>query len=218
MTFVFDYDGTIHDSMRIYAPAFRKCCEIMRLDGEDVREYSNREIEKWIGMDVNAMWSDFRPDISEDKKKKYSGFIGEYMEELIYSGRAVLYDGALEAVRQTGVYGKTVFLSSCKRSYMEAHKKGFDLEKYFDSFYCTEDYGFKPKYAVFENIKGRYDGPFVIIGDRYSDMETAFKNGARSIGCLYGYGGEKELEMADIKVRTVGEMRQAILSEAKRDI
>ena len=49
-------------------------------------------------------------------------------------------------------------------------------------------------------------------------METAFKNGARSIGCLYGYGGEKELEMADIKVRTVGEMRQAILSEAKRDI
>ena len=109
MTFVFDYDGTIHDSMRIYAPAFRKCCEIMRLDGEDVREYSNREIEKWIGMDVNAMWSDFRPDISENKKKKYSGFIGEYMEELIYSGRAVLYDGALEAVRQTGVYGKTVY-------------------------------------------------------------------------------------------------------------
>ena len=64
MTFVFDYDGSIHDSMRIYAPAFRKCCEIMRLDGEDVREYSNREIEKWIGMDVNAMWSDFRPYIS----------------------------------------------------------------------------------------------------------------------------------------------------------
>ncbi len=27
---------------------------------------------------------------------------------------------------------------------------------------------------------------------------------------------KKELEMADIKVRTVGEMRQAILSEAKK--
>ena len=33
MTFVFDYDGTLHDSMKIYAQSFRKCCELMKRSG-----------------------------------------------------------------------------------------------------------------------------------------------------------------------------------------
>lgn len=214
MTFVFDYDGTLHDSLKIYAQSFRKCCKLMRMDGEKVRDYSDDEIKKWIGMDVKSMWNDFMPGLSEEKKKKYSGFIGENMVSLINEGKAVLYDSALDAVNGIRPYGKTLFLSSCKRSYMEAHIRAFGLDKYFDGFYCTEDYGFKPKYFIFEDIKKSYDGPFVIIGDRYSDIETAVIHNTASIGCLYGYGGENELEKADIKVNSISELKEALLKEA----
>lgn len=215
MTFVFDYDGTLHDSMKIYAPSFRKCCELMRRDGEDVREYSDEEIKRWIGMDVNSMWNDFRPELSQEKKQEYGGFIGEYMVSLINGGRAALYGSALDAVTEAKGFGSTVFLSSCKRSYMQAHIKAFGLDRYFDGFYCTEDYGFKPKHVIFEDIKKKYDGPYVIIGDRYSDMETAVIHKTSSIGCLYGYGSEDELKNADIKVKDIDGLKRAIRSMAE---
>ena len=43
----------------------------------------------------------------------------------------------------------------------------------------------------------RYDvGTTVMIGDRYHDIHAARANGLRSIGVLWGYGGEAELQEA----------------------
>ena len=36
----------------------------------------------------------------------------------------------------------------------------------------------------------------------------------QSIGCLYGYGGENELEKADVKVNSISELKEALLKEA----
>lgn len=216
MTFVFDYDGTIHNGLKIYADSFRKCCELMRMEGIDVRNYSDEEIKKWIGMDVNSMWEDFQKDIAEEKKKKYGDFIGKTMVELTEAGEAELYDSVLDTISEIRNFGKTVFLSNCKRSYMEAHIRKFRLDDYFDGFYCAEDYNFNPKYTIFKEIKNIYDGLFVVVGDRYSDIETAVMNGAVSIGCLYGYGKANELEKADIKVKNPNELREALLCEAHK--
>ena len=49
----------------------------------------------------------------------------------------------------------------------------------------------------FPVLQTRYDGPFLVIGDRRQDMEIARRNGLRAIGCLYGYGSPEELGEAD---------------------
>ncbi|GFI62526.1 phosphoglycolate phosphatase [Clostridiales bacterium] len=205
---VFDYDGTLHDSMKIYAPAFRHCCNIMREDGENIREYSDDEIKSWIGMDVKTMWNEFQPDFSEEKKSYYSGFIGENMVSLINEGYAQLYYGVPEMLSRLKRSYRLIFLSNCKRSYMEAHKRAFSLNEYFSEFYCTEDYGFQPKYKIFDQIKK--DGEYIVIGDRYSDIETAMRHKLKSIGCLYGYGADNELAQADVQVTTIAELEAAV--------
>ncbi|MDD5946141.1 MAG: HAD family hydrolase [Clostridia bacterium] len=208
---VFDYDGTLHDSMKIYAPSFKACCALMREEGDTVREYTDEEIKRWIGMDVKSMWNEFRPDFPQEKKDRYGGFIGENMVKLINEGKAELYDGVPEMLSELKERYRLIFLSSCKRSYMLAHIRAFGLDRFFSGFYCTEDYGFAPKYKIFEHIKENYDGDFTVIGDRYSDMETAEKFGLKSIGCLYGYGSKDELKNADIKVKSIEELRNSLI-------
>ena len=93
---------------------------------------------------------------------------------------------------------------------MERHKRVFGLDKYFDDFYCCEQYDFIPKYVIFRKIKPDYTGDFIVIGDRFHDIETATKNGLKSIGCGYGYGSLEELSAADIIVNSPKEIPNAV--------
>jgi len=79
---------------------------------------------------------------------------------------------------------------------MNMHKEYFHLENYFADFCCSEQYDFIPKHVIFTTIKSRYNGDFVIIGDRFQDMEIANKHNLKSIGCSYGYGNTEELKTA----------------------
>ena len=49
---IFDYDGTIHDTMRIYRPAVRRAFQWLREQGHTVPETSDRQIASWLGMNT----------------------------------------------------------------------------------------------------------------------------------------------------------------------
>lgn len=120
---------------------------------------------------------------------------------LINSGQARLYPGVLKMLDELKANGHTlVFLSNCKHSYMAAHCKYFALDKYFSAFYCTEDFSWMPKHEIFDVIQNKFYKEFIIIGDRFQDMEIAQKHGLRSIGCIYGYGSAEELSGANVIV------------------
>lgn len=205
---IFDYDGTIHDTIKIYGPAFQKAYRYLK-DKKLIKEkeYGEEEISKWLGFTAKEMWDSFVPDLDDKEKQFCSSMIGKEMIRLTYGGKALFYPYAKEVLQKLKEKEyNMIFLSNCKKAYLNAHKEYFQLEQFFSAFYCAEDFGFKPKYEIFKAINKEYGGEFFIIGDRYQDIEIAEQYSLKSIGCQYGYGTSNELKGATYLIKDICEV------------
>jgi len=209
-TIFFDYDGTLHNSIRIYAPAFRKSYAYLVEQGAaKKRDWTDQEISYWLGYNPPAMWEEFMPGLEEDIRKKCSAMIGEEMKSLTEKGYAELYEGSIETLKYLQNKGyKMVFISNCKVNYRDTHNEIFSLGDYFEELVCSEEYNFVPKFEVLKDIKSRYKEEMVIIGDRNQDIEAGNKNGIYTIGCSYGFSLEDELEDADLIIDDISELKK----------
>lgn len=196
---LFDYDGTLHNCIKIYAPAFRLAYNYLTCLGyAPAKTFTDKEISQWLGYSSIDMWNLFMPSLPADIKEKCSKIIGDEMIRLVKSGKAQLYPTVINTLSKLKKDKYTlIFLSNCKKSYMNIHKKQFDLDKYFSAFYCTEDFSFKPKYEIFSQVKSNYTGDWIVIGDRLHDIEIAQRFNLKFLGCAYGYGTREELIGAD---------------------
>lgn len=212
VTLFLDYDGTLHDCLAIYAPAFRRVCRELAADGLTVPEgISEARISRWLGLTVQEMWNDFMPELEQERQARYGGRIGEEMHQLIQGGKARLYPGTeetLEALRLQGC--RMVFLSNCPRSYQEAHRQAFRLDRFFDAYLCAGDYPGLAKWEIYRTARDRFPGRHVAVGDRRSDLEIARRFGLSSIGCAYGYGTPEELAGATLCISRVTELPNAV--------
>ncbi len=209
---IFDYDGTIHESMRTYAPAFRDTMKWLSDNGyiED-REYSDSEISRWLGFNSTDMWGQFHPELDISVREQARAMLGENMARRVENGEGALFAGAEEILTKLKDAGHTlIFLSNCRIHYMERHKRVFGLDRFFDFFYCCEEYDFIPKYQIFRLFSLQHKGQYIVIGDRFHDIDTATQNGLKSIGCGYGYCSEGELSAADIIVNDIKEIPEAV--------
>lgn len=214
MNLVFDYDGTIHNCLKIYEPSFRKACEYLESEGKiEKKSYTSKEIGYWLGFSGDDMWKMFQPHLEPEWREKGRKFIGKEMAEHLDNGDACLFDGAESVLQELKNQGhKLIFLSNCRERYQERHSAKFGLDRFFDAddIYCAETYGFIPKYEIFRKFRDNYSGDFIMIGDRFHDMETAVRNNIKSIGCAYGYGSPEELETADIIINDISELPEAV--------
>jgi len=210
---IFDYDGTIHNSMKTYAPAFRHAYKWLTDNGyvSPYVEYSDKEISYWLGFNSTDMWSQFQPDLAPEIREKARIMLGRDMAERVDRGEGELFPDTENVLQILKNQGHTlIFLSNCREHYLERHKRVFRLDRFFDFFYCCETFGFIPKYEIFRKIRPFHEGEFIVIGDRFHDIETALKNNLKSIGCIYGYCTDGELESADIKVKSISEIPCAV--------
>lgn len=211
-TLIFDYDGTIHNTKHLYGEAFRKAYAYLvehKLAPEKV--YTDDETSIYLGMTKYEMWETFRPDLPEEIKEICGNIIGEAMDDYVLEGRAVLYDQAMQTLRELKERGYyLLILSNCRIAYMEAHRKAFSLDEVIDDYYAAESYDFIPKEEIFLKIRERYPGDYVIIGDRDKDIRTALVYGLRSVGCTYGFAAPGELDAADIRIGDITELPGAI--------
>lgn len=208
-TLFFDYDGTLHNSIKIYGPAFRKAYDhLVHLGFAEERNWTDTEISHWLGYNPLEMWNRFMPGLEDTVRNRCSAMIGEEMIALTEHGRAELYEGAAETLEYLKNKGyRLVFLSNCKRSYRDSHSRRFGLEHYFEKLVCSEEYDFIPKYEILKEIKGDYPEEMVMIGDRMHDLEAGKKNRIYTIGCSYGFALEGELMDADLILRDIAELK-----------
>lgn len=210
---IFDYDGTLHESLCIYAPAFRfGYSHLVKKGLAPHKEFPDSEISGWLGFSAKDMWESFMPELPQSERDSCSGVIGDEMVRLTLTGKAKLYPGTETVLRQLRAAGHNlIFLSNCKHSYMQAHREQFGLEQYFSAFYCTEDFGFAPKWQIAESILEELSGQCLVIGDRWQDIEIALRHQLLSIGCAYGYGSTDELNRATIQVSSVEGILAAVV-------
>lgn len=209
---IFDYDGTIHNSMLTYAPAFRDTMKWLSDNGYIAeKEYTDHEISCWLGFNSTDMWNAFHPELDPEIREKARLMLGKDMAKRVDSGEGALYDGAEEVLSELKKSGYTlIFMSNCRFHYLERHKRVFGLDRFFDFFYCCEAFDFIPKYEIFRKIAPSHSGSFTVIGDRFHDIETAARNGLSSIGCAYGFGSREELSQADIIVDHIKDIPYAV--------
>ena len=63
---LFDYDGTLHDCLKIYAPAVQLAWDDLAAKGlTEPRQLSEEELRPCIGMTPDEMWSYFALNIGE---------------------------------------------------------------------------------------------------------------------------------------------------------
>ena len=202
---IFDYDGTIHDTIRIYEPAFREVYKEITDKGYCVFEdIPIQRIKGWLGMNSKEMWNDFMPQLSEKIKEESGTKIGKLMVRQIEEHKAHWYEGAKEVLTQLKKEGyPMVILSNCKIAYKNANWEEFSMDQWFLEFYDCETYEFAPKTKIIQHIKEKYQMESVVIGDRDSDLACARSSNSLFIGCEYGFGKENELDKADLLARNI---------------
>lgn len=207
---IFDYDGTLHESLVLYKAAFIEAYKFLvervpqavleagyTLD----KEWSDQEISQWLGYNKDDMWALFMPNLSPSLKEKCGRQIGERMTKLLLEGNGVLYKGAVRTLNYLRSKGyKLIFLSNCSESYMQTHREIFGLDTYFDVFACAGQYKGYSKAEILSDLilqdavhlqKGVQH---YMVGDRAQDVELANIHALEMIACDYGYSQDGELD------------------------
>ncbi|MCF7926648.1 MAG: HAD hydrolase-like protein [Candidatus Izimaplasma sp.] len=205
-TIFFDYDGTLHNSLKLYKPAFLKAYHyLVTSNYKKERNFTDQEIAKFLGQSPKGMWDNFAPELPEQIKQKASQLIGQTMNELA-DEYAELYPQAkivLNTLKQRGY--TLVFISNCTNNYMKKHIELFDLDYYFDLLVNAEMYHYSPKEDILKDIIPSYKKEMIIIGDRHHDITAGKKNNIYTVGCTYGYGKD-EIKEADYTINSLTEL------------
>lgn len=216
---LFDYDGTLHDSLAIYAPAVQAAYDTLVAKGYAAPKTWPREtIRQWIGLTPQEMWDRFQPNLPREEQLARSTQVGEEMLALIGQGRAQLYPGVPQVLdRLKGMGLRLLLLSNCPAAYLQAHKACFGLERWFDGLYCGEEFQYRPKHEILPILRMKWQGTFLVIGDREQDVEMARRNHVPAVGCLYSYGSREELARADQLIQNVEELPALVEKFVRRE-
>ena len=195
---VFDHDGTLHDSMRIFEPAMRDGMRYAEEEfGYPVRYVSSEEISSFLGLNGPDTWKLIASEIPLDVEGEVMAFVGRRLKELApVSGRWFPGIGeALDELKADGYH--MVILSNCETALGKIYWEAYGIGRWFDHYYDCETYHFAPKEEIMRLIKEEYGRDVIMIGDRNTDKACADAAGAKFIACRYGYGNEQELQGAD---------------------
>ena len=211
-TIFFDFDGTLHDSMKLYGHALRKAYAWLADEGiVEPRDLPDSEICHWLGWQVEDMWTTFIPGIEDATWRRASRMVLEDMDEGLRAGNGALFDGVEEMLVQLASEGyQIVFLSNCGRAYCDSHLETFGITDVFAATYCAAEFDFIPKWAIYQRIADEHPYPHIMVGDRFHDLEVATKGGIPSIGCAYGYGEPGELDAANVVVSAPSEIADTV--------
>ncbi len=191
-TLFFDLDGTVSNNFDGIAR-----CLNFALKQLGLRELSDAEVLPFVG-----------PPFRESLPRVFPGIDTEAALHLYrkrYQDKGwlenSLYDGMAEAIRALHLQGFTIALCTSKpRIFAERIISHFQLARYFDGIHGPElDGKFDRKTDLLAHLVEHYKvapANALMIGDRDKDVEAAMHAGTHSLGVLWGFGSNEELQNA----------------------
>ncbi len=186
---MFDLDGTISDPLDGIARSINYALSFYGLE-----EIPVPDLAKYIGPPLDESFKDIT---GINDTIKLNSFISKFRERYSDIGFSEneLYPGIRETIDELSNRNIPMAICTSKRKdFAEKILKLFGLLHYF-RFVSGGDVGIH-KWQQIESLmsKGVIDKNCIMIGDRDVDLVAAHKNGIKSIGVLWGYGSESELE------------------------
>ena len=90
-TIIFDYDGTIHNTLRIYEPAFRKAYQwLVEQNVVEKQKIESSRIAGWLGLNSKEMWDTFLPELEQSYKDQASKMVGDLMLRQIREHKVIV--------------------------------------------------------------------------------------------------------------------------------
>ena len=204
---IFDFDGTLHNTIKIYYPAFSSGVEFLRDHGfaRDF-ELSEKNVAKFLGEKPNFAYDLIAKGADENLKREVMALVGKKMDENIKNGLGELYDGTIKVLEDLSEDYDLYILSNCRESYLDTALDVYGIKKYFKKYFAAETYAFIPKDEIIKKERNNIKEEIIFVGDRHHDMEAARINNLKSIFCNYGFGSEEEGKDASYKISSIGEI------------
>jgi HAD superfamily hydrolase (TIGR01509 family) len=201
---VFDVDGTLFSSDHILSPAYGEAVAAFNADYRRALPVpSLRRILEQIGKPAPVILEELFPELNPDERARIGDAARANLIRLIGQGKALLYPGVPEALREmkkNGLILKTA--SNGNPDYLRAIYAAYGFEEYFGKMRTIYEPGLRDKgdiLARFLTEIGLTPREMVMVGDRLNDLEAARKAGCRFIGVTFGHAAASEL--ADVPVK-----------------
>lgn len=193
-TILFDLDGTITEPAEGITKSIRYALEKMG------KPASPDDDLKWcIGPPLRGT---FPKLLSTSDPALIEQAISFYRERYRVTGifEAKLYPGISDLLAVLSRKYRMFIATAKPFEYAGKVLEHFDVHHHFIKVYGPHlDGRFDDKTELIAHMitqENFHPAAMIMIGDRWSDMEAAQKNGGRGIGALWGYGTAEELEKA----------------------
>lgn len=212
----FDNDGTLFASHEVANPAIqRSYVAFCREHDLDLPPPSDETICALTGKPGHEFYREILPEPLKDLGPRFREVcLEEEAREVLARGR--FFDGIAELLRDLREAGRRIALvTNAGEVYLGAVRTRMQYDRLLDGIYHYGKNGLLRKEEMIRSaMRDLGEERAVMVGDRASDLEGARGAGVPFVGCLFGYGSEAELDGAELLVRSVEELRSALLDRS----
>ena len=195
-TVIYDLDGTLLNTLEDLANAVNHA---MRESGYPER--TSEEVCRFVGNGVHKLCERcLPPDTPAAEVETFFAEFNDYYSRHCLDKTAP-YDGIPAVLAQLKAAGVHLAVASNKtQPFVETIVRHYFGSDCFDQIFgSSDDRPKKPAPAIVEQIlktAGVSKAQAVMIGDSDVDIQTGKNAGVHTIGCVWGFRGEQELERA----------------------
>ncbi len=196
---LFDIDGTLIDSTDQMTEAIHLAMD----DMPHLTKPSKASVQSSYGLAGNAFWRKAIPDASEEDIREIRQKRHHHLEQTMQD-QDVLFAGIRKMLEQLTTEGHIVSTASnCGVHYLNLVLDSQDIRSYFTSPKCLESVNGTQKADILAAHREEFgDVPYLMVGDRYSDVEAARLQRMPVAICRFGFGTEEEWSTADYQLDT----------------